>query len=207
MFWTKYLPYNLKMNKLIIFIFSLSLCLSAIGEDSTLRTIVRFEKTDGRSKVVPFDRTEALPVKMMDKKVQTLFDSMKQGEEAVIQGSIEYEIVSSDGRQQMKPYFIIDSIHPVSLKEIGNKLSFTPIESPAFSMEDTTSFIPKAIPVTTEVASAITMTSSLLLMESLSSGSGDPSGRSDLRKALFISAGAMATLLFIYEQLEGKTKP
>ena len=105
-FWTKYLTYNLKMNKLIIFIFSLSLCLSAIGEDSTLRTIVRFEKTDGRSKVVPFDRTEALPVKMMDKKVQTLFDSMKQGEEAVIQGSIEYEIVSSDGRQQMKPYFI-----------------------------------------------------------------------------------------------------
>lgn len=178
-----------------------------LAEDASLRTIVRFDKDGKTTKVIPFDRTEPLPVKMTDKKIQNLFDSMKQDDEAVIQGRIEYEVVSSDGQQQLKPYFIIDSIHPVSLKEIGSKLSFTPLEDPDLSLENTTTFIPRAIPVTTEVASAITMTSSLLLMESLSSGSGDPSGRSDLRKALFISAGAMATLLFIYEQLEGKTKP
>lgn len=179
----------------------------ALSEDATLRTIVRFDKKGQTTNVIPFDRSEPLPVKMTDKKIQNLFESMKQDDEAVIQGRIEYEVVSSDGMQQLKPYFIIDSIHPVSLKEIGSKLSFTPVADPTLSFENTTTFIPRAIPVTTEVASAITMTSSLLLMESLSSGSGDPSGRSDLRKALFISAGAMATLLFIYEQLEGKTKP
>lgn len=195
------------MNKLLILFFTLTLCLNTFAEDASLRTIVRFEKTAQGTKVFPYDRPEALPVKMTDKKVQGLFDSMKQNEEAVIQGRIDYEVVSADGMQQLKPYFIIESIHPVSLKEIGTKLTFTPVADPSLSFEETTSFIPQAIPVTTEVASAITMTSSLLLMESLSSGSGDPSGRSDLRKALFISAGAMATLLFIYEQLEGKSKP
>lgn len=201
------LLYSFYMNKLVLFIFAFTFGLNVMAGDSSLRTIVRFEKTEQGIKVFPHDRKDALPVRMIDTKVQALFHSMKQDEEAVIQGRIEYDVVSADGLQQMKPYFVIESIHPVSLKEIGTNLSFTPVADPSFSLNETTSFIPQAIPVTTEVASAITMTSSLLLMESLSSGGGDPSGRRDLRKALFISAGAMATLLFIYEQLEGKTKP
>lgn len=201
------MTYTFPMKNLFILIFALSFSLCALAKDASLRTIVRFEKTSSGTKAIPHDRSEALPVRMTDKKIQALFDSMKQGEEAVIQGRIEYEVVSSDGMQQMKPYFIIESIHPVSLKEIGSKLTFSPVGDPLISDAQPTNFVPVGIPVTTEVASAITLTSSLLLMESLSSGSGDPSGRSDLRKAVFISAGAMATLLFIYEQLEGKSKP
>lgn len=201
------MTYTFRMKNLFILLFALSFSLYAQAKDASLRTIVRFEKTNTGTKAIPHDQSEALPVRMTDKKIQTLFDSMKQGEEAVIQGRIEYEVVSTDGMQQMKPYFIIESIHPVSLKEIGTKLTFSPVADPLISDTQPTTFVPVGIPVTTEVASAITMTSSLLLMESLSSGSGDPSGRSDLRKAVFISAGAMATLLFIYEQLEGKSKP
>lgn len=201
------MPYTFCMRNLFILLLLFTFSLNAFSKDASLRTIVRFEKTSTGTKAIPYDQAEALPVRITDKKIQALFDSMKQGEEAVIQGRIDYEVVSSDGMQQMKPYFIIESIHPVSLKEIGSKLTFTPVADPLISEEQPFTFIPRGIPVTTEVASAITLTSSLLLMESLSSGSGDPSGRSDLRKAVFISAGAMATLLFIYEQLEGKSKP
>ena len=201
------MTYTFSMKYLFILFFAFSFSLNALSEDDLLRTIVRFDRTSTGVKAIPYDQSEALPVRMTEKKVQALFDSMKQDEEAVIQGRIEYEVVSTDGLQQMKPYFIIESIHPVSLKEIGGKLTFTPIPEALILEAHDSTFIPRGIPVTTEVASAITLTSSLLLMESLSSGSGDPPGRSDLRKAVFISAGAMATLLFIYEQLEGKSKP
>lgn len=201
------MTYTFRMNNLFILLFALTFGLCALAKDGSLRTIVRFEKTSTSTKAIPHDQSEALPVRITEKRIQAQFDSMKEGEEAVIQGRIEYEVVSTDGMQQMRPYFIIESIHAVSLKEIGIKLTFSPVIDPLISDTQTSTFIPAGIPVTTEVASAITLTSSLLLMESLSSGSGDPSGRSDLRKAVFISAGAMATLLFIYEQLKGKSKP
>jgi hypothetical protein len=45
------------------------------------------------------------------------------------------------------------------------------------------------------------------MIEQLTSGDNDPDGRRQMRQALFLSTGAIATLLFVYEQLEGKAKP
>ena len=67
-------------------------------------------------------------------------------------------------------------------------------------------FEPKSLPVTGPVASAITMTMGLLMLQELSVSENEPKARKDFNAGLIFSAGALATGVFIYEQIRGKEK-
>lgn len=164
------------------------------------------------SAVISFERTKAglimksqtvdsgIAFKATEEDVKKKLDSINERKEALVFGRIDYER-SQDGG--LTPVFIIERMTFVSLKELGSIHESIP--DPAFSPDKQLAFVPYTFPVTTEVASALTLTSSLLLMNSLTAGDKDV--RNDIRTGLFISAGTMATILFLYEQLSGKTKP
>ena len=195
----------IRMKKLVLlFLFISPFALQAV-EGPLLRTLVKIETTDGAMKVIKQDNQEYLPIEAKTKEIEIQLKSLGPGKEAFLEGQISYRYLTSENTKTLKPVFIITSVYPVSLNEIGKiDVGFIEKANPDLILSD--NYSPYSIPVTTEVASAMTMTTTLMLMESLSHN-GDPEGRRDMRKALIISSGLMATLLFIYEQVEGKTKP
>jgi hypothetical protein len=101
---------------------------------------------------------------------------------------------------------MIQDIHPVSLKELGvGQESMIADQLPIRSLKS--EYIPPSIPITTEVASAMTLTTSLLLMNELTSANTSYSLDKDLRTTLFLTTGLMATIVLIYDQIQGKNKP
>lgn len=191
------------MKKLLFILIQFILTSTLYAEE--LRTLVMVKNDGTRQLVIRNDTNSVLPTRIKDKKVQEVIEQLNSGSEAFIEGHIEYEYVGSDNSGSMHPYFVIEAIHPVSLKEIG-EIGNINLASARQDIFSSAAYAPLTIPVTAEVASAMTMTTGFLLMESLAN-SGDPAGRRDMTKALIISSGMMATLLFIYEQIEGKTKP
>lgn len=181
-------------------LFSLMVWAAPVEKD-TLKMFVRIERNNGSLVIFRSTTGDTIPGVFSSKEVEEKLSSISRDEEALIEGHIKYRPVSSGEKTSFAPYFSIEAVYPVSLNRLGaldyeapeSKFEFAPINQ---------DFRPYTIPVTTEVASALTMTSTLLLMDSLSSGDTDPSGRQDLRKGLIISAGTMATVLFIYEQFK-----
>lgn len=197
------------MKKIIYLSFFSYFCLTTLLAQAPqrLKTLIRFESVEGKVSAYIQEKNTPLPTLIKDKNVQAIYDQMRQGSEAFVEGYIDYEIKSVDSLKTMKPTFVVESIHPVSLAKIGKIVDFQAQEDFEASYTKNVPYAPPAIAVTTELASALTLTSTLLLMESLSSQGLDPQGRRNMKQALIISGGVMATLLFIYEQLEGKTKP
>ncbi len=171
------------------------------AEKEPLKMFVRIEHNNGNLIILRSTTGDTIPGVFSSKEIEEELSSISKDEEALIEGYIKYRPISSGEKTSFAPYFSIEAVRPVSL----NRLSALDYEAPASSFEFTPmdqEFRPYTIPVTTEVASALTMTSTFLLMDSLSSGDGEPSGRQDLRKGLIISAGTMATVLFIYDQIK-----
>jgi hypothetical protein len=110
----------------------------------------------------------------------------------------------SEGQKNLKPVFLIESIHPISLqrlgqidlKEIDQEIHIKPIE-----------YDPKkgSIPVTSNVASAITITAGVLLLQNLTPPDQGFTQNKDLNTGLIFSAGALATGLFIYDQIKDQS--
>lgn len=171
-----------------------------------VKALVRIVPDAHGIKVWSKDKTESIPTILGNDEVRKLVHSLQAETEAMIEGYTSYEITATDSTKKLKPYFIIESIRPISLSELGLKSSFKP--ELTFNLNPKPEhYVPVSIPITTEVASAMTMTTSLLLMESLTTSPNEPGPRHELRQSLFISAGLMATFLFIYDQMEGKSKP
>ncbi len=125
-------------------------------------------------------------------------------DEVLLKGHITYRPVKSDTRMEMNPVFHIDSIHPVSLKELG--LAKDRIAEPSRTFTTTKIATPVTIAVTPEVAGAMTMTASFLMLQNLTSAQS-PQTNSQIQQATFLSAGVLATGYFIWKQLrESKEK-
>lgn len=191
------------MKVLILLFISLlsSLTWAAPAEKRPLKMFVRIEHKNGALVILRSSTGDIIPGVFSSKEIEKKLSSIAQDEEALIEGYINYRPISSGEKTSFAPYFSIESVRPVSLNRLSAQDYVAPESSFDFApmKQD---FRPYTIPVTTEVASALTMTSTFLLMDSLSSGDGEPSGRQDLRKGLIISAGTMATVLFIYDQLK-----
>lgn len=189
------------------FIYLIFLLFSFHSIASELRALVRIEKTPSGTQVYRLEKGDHIPSITATPEVKKKWDELTDGTEALVEGHITYEMISIEDPRQLRPYFVIEKIFPVSLSALGTDatkveaLSFAPKES------QTLLYAKPTFPVTTEVASAIAMTTGLLLLEELTAGTQDPDGQRDLKKTLLFSAGSMATLLFVYEQLSGKTKP
>lgn len=195
------------MKNIILIIIMVSLAPHLLAEEiQRIRTLVRFEKSGTTNQAFMIEKNAFLPTSFKDESTRQAFHGLDEDSEAFIEGYVDYKVKAADSLKSLEPIFIVESVYPVSLNKLG-AVNFTPSQQfeQGFSIEK--SFEPTFIPVTTEVASAITMTTTLLLMESLSNGGLEPEGERSLRKALIISSGLMATMLFIYEQIEGKSRP
>ncbi len=191
------------MNTLLLL---LTLIIStAQSAEETLRTFVTITRVGDQLKVTR-SSGEELPVIFGSKDVRQKFVGLPMEASGIIEGRIHYESVAGgEGERYMKPFFIVESISPIALKDLQLAAEATPESNLTFS--SATSGVPYALPITTEVASAITLTTSVLLLESLASGPNDPTGRRDLRQAMFLSTGILATLILLHDQFKGITKP
>lgn len=168
-----------------------------------LKVLVRIEQKNGDLRIFRSATGDLIPGAFQNKELEKQMTSLEPGEEALIEGHINYRTQISPEKTSYKPYFVIEAVHPVSLKRLG-AIDYTAPESSFQFAPLQTDFRPATLPISTEVASALTMTTTLLLMESLSASGSEPSGQRDLQRGLIISAGSMATILFIYEQMKGK---
>jgi hypothetical protein len=191
--------------KTSILSFILVFFINLAWSDESLRALVRVEKDQQQFQIINQETGRPLPVIFTNKDLEKKLNDANHNDEMVIKGHIIYRPVATLEAQKMTPFLVIEEVYPVSLEAIGLKEYQGPdavVKNLDFQ------YGPFRIPVTTEVASAMTITSTFLLLNSLSSNSDlEPAGRNELRQALFISAGTMATLVFLYDQLTGKTKP
>lgn len=168
-----------------------------------LKVFVRIEQKGDELRIFRSSTGDLIPAAFENKNIKESLAQLEEGDEALIEGHINYRPQVSPESTSFRPYFVIEAIHPVSLKRLG-KIDLTVPESSFIFAPEHQDFRPVTLPISTEVASALTMTSTLLLMDSLSSYDAGQSTDRDLRRGLIISAGTMATVLFIYEQMKGK---
>jgi len=187
------------MNKIILIFLCLTLSAPACSE--SIRALVKITKDQHGTQIYRNQDEAPIPSIEYNQNVKNQLEALKNGDEVIVVGHIRYQPSNSLEEASLKPFFIIESVHPISLKTLG--MIETNINEQPLKLEPPKPFSPLTIPVSTEVASAITMTSSLLLVESLGSSSGsNPQGRRDMNRSLIISAGTVATILFIYDQIK-----
>lgn len=183
---------------ILLLLIHTALCLA---EDTPVRALMTIH--DGEVQSSAIDRP--LPTVAGNEEVKRLLAQLRDGDEVMIEGHFHQETISTKDSLKSHSYLIIERIHKVSLAELGNIRFKAPDPVMAY---DSKPFSPIAIPVTAEVATAMTMTTGMLLMENLSgSERSDPEGRRQIRQSIMLSAGLMATVIFIYEQLNGSSKP
>lgn len=140
------------------------------------------------------------------KKLKQDIEKLLPGDEALLKGYITYRSASVDGHRKLTPLFIIESISPVSLSRLGKSKKLDLNDIAALKIPSPKGYSPLTIPVTTELASAITLTTSMLLMQNLTASASQPNTKQQINTGLFLFSGALATGYFIYEQLKGSLK-
>lgn len=148
-----------------------------------------------------------IPVVIPNPETRERVRKLPIGTVALIQGNVEFDVSANDDRHTMKKFLVVHNITPIELRDlrIEEKLS---LDGPQFLVSKSPDYYPApSIYVSTEIASAMTMTGAFLLFESLSATPNDIDTNRDIQKGLLLSAGTLATLLFIYDQYTGKTKP
>jgi hypothetical protein len=195
------------MKKLILLCFYLLIIITnSYGFDEPFSAFIRIEKTAHSIKIRPNGEGSSIPAIGYTEEVSKKISKLEDGSEAVIEGFIRYTYLKTEGTHHSQPFIMIQDIHPVSLKELGvGPESMIADQLPIRSIKS--EYIPHSIPITTEVASAMTLTTSLLLMNELTSSNTSYSLDKDLRTTLFLSTGLMATIVLIYDQIQGKNKP
>ena len=132
--------------------------------------------------------------------------NIHSGEEAIFRGYVKQEIIHQDGKTEFRPVLVIQSITPISLKLIGQAATGQEEISIAIKESKPEAFAYNPFPVTTEIASAITLTSTVLLMQSLTVNPAEPQMKQQLNSGLVVFAGTLATLMFIFDQLQDNKK-
>jgi hypothetical protein len=175
------------------------------AQSSELSALVRLEKGPGLYHVIRAEDGLRIPIIPATKEMKAQLQSFSASQDLLMEGHITY--VKDQEPNKLRPVFVIEKMRSLSLSDlspgsISPEKIVTPKRVPTQEL-----ILHPTLKVTPEVASAITLTTSLLLMEELTSGPVDPTGRRELNRALFLSAGTMATLYFIYQQLKGNTHP
>jgi hypothetical protein len=190
----------------ITLILTIPLQLFASTQTEEIRLMARIKNKGSQIQLVRDNQSAGVKTVLGSPDLQKVIDDFEPGDEALITGHLKYQIKGVEA-ESTPPVFIISSIKPVSLKRLGIQEK-TFVEDPkAFLISPSPAPAPKTITVTKEVATAITMTASLLMLQDLTAKAGEPGVKKDINTGLIFSAGALATGLFIYEQITGKTKP
>ena len=195
------------MKKLSLLIFLVTSLSGNIAQgqpqtSSEIEVLARIQTSGNAVSLVRLTEGDVIPSVLQDKKLEKIISSLEPGTDALVKGHISYQATTIEGQTKLKPLFIIESIKPVSLKMLGrvkglneNDLASTLIHN------QEKSYSPVTIPISTEVASAITLTTTVLLMQSLTANPSQSQSENQLNTGVFLFAGALATGVFIYEQI------
>jgi hypothetical protein len=162
----------------------------------------KIQTIGGVHEIISSNDGKIMPFYHSDKQIETIVSQMLPGEEAIVKGHVIFDTkFNLEGITTHQPILIIDSIKPVSLKKLGQITKKYEIEiDHSILFPANHSYSPSAIPVTTEVASTIMLTSAFLLSQSLT-GSANRPKIEDLNAGLFLISGIVATGIFIFEQI------
>ena len=193
---------NLFIIVLIISTF-LSTALAQTKSSPEIEVLAKIQTTGHAIKLIRLSERDVIPSLLKNKELEKVISQMRPDEDALVKGHITYQATTIEGQAKLEPIFIIESIHPVSLKLLGkikppddNELANNIFRSPDKN------YAPFSIPVTTEVASALTLTTSVLLLQSLTASPNQPQVEQQLNTGLFLFAGALATGFYIYDQIK-----
>ena len=198
------------MKKITTFLIILSLfTIKTSAQQEEIKLIARIKAQGKEIKIARGKETSRVNIKLSHQKLLQTIKDLKPGDEALMTGHFEY-LMKGVEEKSSSPIFVIDSIKPISLKRLGEmnqKINEKTLEEEKVVVfKSEAPFEPKSLPVTGPVASAITMTMGLLMLQELSVSENEPKARKDLNAGLIFSAGALATGVFIYEQIRGKEK-
>lgn len=144
------------------------------------------------------------PIVLEDKKLKEVISKLEPGDEVLLKGNIQNHPVVRDNKTDLNPTFHIYDIRPISLSRLGQIDKLIPdSNNTIFKAKEYGG--PGSIPVSGEVATALTLTATILMMKDLSNQPvPQPAVRDSINSGLLFSAGAMATGLFIWKQLHQK---
>ena len=181
----------------------LSNALAQTKSSPEIEVLAKIQTTGHAIKLIRLSERDVIPSLLKNKELEKVISQMRPDEDALVKGHITYQATTIEGQAKLEPIFIIESIHPVSLKLLGkikppddNELANNIFRSPDKN------YAPFSIPVTTEVASALTLTTSVLLLQSLTASPNQPQVEQQLNTGLFLFAGALATGFYIYDQIK-----
>ncbi len=197
------------MKKIILNILVLTLTiplqLFASSKSEEIKLVARIKNKGSEIQLFKENRPAGVKTTLANPELQKIINDFEPGDEALITGHLQYHVKGVEA-ETTPAIFVIDSIKPVSLKRLGIRENTFIEDQKSILISPAPTPTPKTIAVTKEVAAAITMTASLLMLQDLTAKPSEPSVKSDINTGLIFSAGALATGLFIYEQITGKTK-
>lgn len=194
------------MSLLTLLLTSFSHGAEAPAKQENIKIFARIKSVNNEVKLIRDEKVAPVTSSLKNKSLEKDIASLEAGDEALIEGHIIYESSTVEGKQSFRPIFVIESIRPVSLKRLGKVeikehdqlLQFQPLPS---------SFQKKGvIPTTAEVTGAMTLTATLLMLQQQTAGDDTGDLRKDINAGLIFSAGALATGLFIYDQIKDSKK-
>jgi hypothetical protein len=174
-------------------------------ESEEIEVIARIQTQGSGIKVTRSEGNDVIPSLLQNDQLKEMISALKPGDEAIIKGRITYQPSTVESQTSYRPIFIITSIRPISLKRLGfaerEKLNE---DTQIYSKIDDYQHRYISFPISTEIASAVTLTSAALLMSSLSASTTQPGTVTQINSGLILFAGALATGVFIFEQITGK---
>lgn len=189
------------MKKIIYFILASLLTHFTYAQSEDVHALIRLGKSGGNHLIyVISEDGKHIPSVAGTEEVRKLLAQLQPGEEAFVTGQVVHDLQGKIETQNFQSYFVIKDLRPISLTKLA--LPYEKVEAPLVSLYQPNSYGTLSFPVSTEVASAITLTSSMLLMDNLANAGTDPSGRKDMKQGLLFTAGTMATLIFLYDQFK-----
>lgn len=193
--------------KNFIFLFSFFFFQQALGEEikshQDIKLIARIKSINHKITVFEGKKNTAIPSALNEKKLESEINKLEAGDEALIEGHVIYQATSADGKQVLKPIFLIDAIHPISLKKLG-KVDFKIPEQELHITPQEYDDKRKSIRVNNPIVSALTITASLLLLDNLALTNQPTGTEKEINTGLIFSAGVLATGALIYQEVKAK---
>jgi hypothetical protein len=193
-------------NKIIFFSALLLLLLlnaRAFAVPERIQILTRIHSVSATSVAITPGQAPMVNFVPARKEVAEALAQLERDDEALLSGHVRYDTQKEDSR--LITTFVIEEVRPVSLRRLGmaaqgtklreEQLTFTQAQVP---------FAPAGIPIKDSVFASMTITASLLMLNTLTGPKNEPAVTQSLRTGVLFSAGALATGLFIWEQLQGK---
>ena len=195
----------MKTYKILFCLLFISFSILTVKANITeIQMVARIKPHEEIIEIIRESDGNSIPSLLQNNDLKKIISSMKIGDEAIVKGHISYQPSIVESQTQYKPVFLITSIAHISLKTLGLIDSIDQERSQNFSSLNQIPYKQASFPITTEVASALTMTTTALLMTSLTANPNQGTIVHDINSGMILFAGVLATGVFIFEQIHGK---